>query len=150
MMQHVELLAEFRVAFPEHGMPLGPVTGHRCGECDEVDDLLRGRTWYEVAMDLPRICHSAYPLLTSEAMHYYTPAYMLTALGPEAGIQSISIESAVRDGRLNPAEFTTAQRMAIVHWALLNWAENEKTDPPDWFMQAWLDPSVGIDSTHPA
>src|SRR6476620_3058771 len=92
-------------AFPDSRPPDRPITHHRCPECDEVDALLGGRAWSDVAKDFPDYCHDTFPLLTPQSQAYYLPAYMLVALGPDANMQGISLESALQGDMLSPEMF---------------------------------------------
>src|SRR5262249_34182740 len=70
----INIVDEIRSAFPVGKPPARPITGHRCDECDEVDRLMGGRTWPDVADQFPQHCHDTFPLLTPEAKAYYLPA----------------------------------------------------------------------------
>ena len=111
------LSLQIHEAFPEGRPPERPVTGHRCMECDEVDALLGGRIWSEVASDFPNYCSDVFPPLTPAARIYYLPAFMVAAFDSEYGIQIHSLESALEDGRLDPMSFTPAQRATVLNWA---------------------------------
>jgi hypothetical protein len=119
-----------REAFPDSPTPRRPVTSHDCDECNEVDALLGDRVWSDVADDFPQYCHDAFPLLTPSAQVYYLPAYMLAALGPNANMQGISLESALQGEILSPEMFTLAQRAAIAEWLAVYWPlEGSETLP---------------------
>ena len=60
----------FGPRFPIGEPPARPVTGHRCDESNEVDRLIGGKTWREVADAFPVYCHDVFPLLTPAAMLY--------------------------------------------------------------------------------
>ena len=111
------LSLQIRDAFPDGPPPERPVTGHRCLECDEVDDLLGGRVWSDVAANFPNYCYDVFPLLTPAAQAYYLPAFMTAAFDSEYGIQLQSLQSALQDGRLAPMSFTPAQRATVLSWA---------------------------------
>ena len=111
------LSLEIRDAFPDGRPPEHPVAGHRCLECDEVDALLGGRVWSEVASDFLNYCYDVFPLLTPAARTYYLPAFMIATFDSEYGIQIYSLESALQDGRLDPMSFTPAQRATVLSWA---------------------------------
>jgi hypothetical protein len=132
-----ELTQAIHDAFPVDGPPARPVTGHRCPECDDIDAILGGRTWTEIAADFPPYCQDAFPLLTPAAQAYYLPAYMLTALTPESGLQGTSLETALEDGRLSPEEFTAAQRGVILRWAQVYWPYAGGVVPPAQIVERW-------------
>jgi hypothetical protein len=131
------LMRLIRDAFPDRPLPERPVTGHRCPECDEVDAVLAGRTWSDVAGAFPVYCHDAFPLLTPAAQAYYLPAYMAAALGPECGLQGTSLESALEGGRLDPATFTPAQRASVLRWAAAYWQLMGEDSPPAAVAERW-------------
>jgi len=131
------LFRQIRDAFPDGRPPERPVTGHRCPECDETDAILGGRIWSDVAADFPAYCHDVFPLLTPAAQAYYLPAYMVAALGPACGLQGTSLESALEDGRLDPAAFTPAQREAVLGWAAAYWRLMGEAVPPDAVAERW-------------
>ena len=121
--------------------PRRPVTGHRCPECDEVDALLGGRTWADVAADFPPLCSGVFPLLTEDARAYYLPAYMLAAL--ESGsLQGVSLEAAVQDDWLQPRWFTPSQRAAVGEWAAAYWRISEGDEPPQSVIERWRQAKV--------
>jgi hypothetical protein len=128
-----------RDAFPDLPLPEQPLTTHRCSECDEVDAVLAGRSWLEVAAAFPAYCHDAFALLTPVARAYYLPAYMIAALDPETGLQGISLETAMEDGRLDPRCFTPAQRAAVWDWAKACWRLIGEEAPPTSFAKHWAD-----------
>jgi hypothetical protein len=70
------LVNAIHAAFPAERPPARPVTDHRCCECDEIDEHLKGRTWLEVATEVLPEFSDALPLLTPAAQAYYLPAYM--------------------------------------------------------------------------
>jgi hypothetical protein len=131
------LLRLIRDAFPERPLTERPLTGHRCGECDEVDAVLADRTWPDVAGVFPSYCHDAFPLLTPAARAYYLPAYMVTALGPECGLQGTSLESALEDDQLDPAVFTPAQQATVLLWAESYWRCLGENGPPAAIAARW-------------
>src|SRR5207249_2747015 len=92
------LLRIIRDAFPTGQPPERPITGHRCGECDEVDELIGGRVWTDVADDFPRYCSDSYPFLTTAAKEYYLPAYMSYALLSPEMITGPSVQYAMERG----------------------------------------------------
>jgi hypothetical protein len=107
---------EIRSAFPVGPPPGQPITGHRCDECDEVEDLMGGRTWVDVADDFPTYCHDAFPLLSREAKTYYLPAYMCFDLTTSGWTAGISLSSAFKHGEFAPEQFDNRQRSAIARW----------------------------------
>jgi hypothetical protein len=129
-------------AFPKGRPPERPVTGHRCLECDEVDDLLGGRVWSDVAADFPDYCHDVFPLLTPAAQAYYLPAFMVAAFDSEYGIQLHSLESALEDGRLDPMAFTPAQRATVQSWATTYLGPIGEGEPVDRIVERWRAISV--------
>ena len=68
---------------------------------------------------------------------YYLPAYMIAALDPETGLQGISLETAMEDGRLDPTCFTPAQRAAIWDWAKAYWRLIGEEAPPISLAKHW-------------
>jgi hypothetical protein len=128
-----------RDAFTDRPLPEQPLTTHRCSECDEVHSLLAGRSWPEVAAAFPAYCQDAFPLLSPVARAYYLPAYMIAALDPETGLQGISLETAMEDGRLDPSRFTPAQRAAIWDWAKAYWRLVYEETPPISLAKHWAD-----------
>jgi hypothetical protein len=111
-----DLLRDIRNAFPAGHPPERPVTGHRCPECDEVDHLLGGRLWSEVADAFPQYCCDTYPLLTPAAQVYYLPAYMCHAVHSPETVAGASIFAYLENGALPRDAFTPAQRAAILQW----------------------------------
>ena len=130
------LLGLIRAAFPAGTPPARPVTGHRCVECDEVDQVLGGRTWPDVAADFPTYCHDVFPLLTPAAKGYYLPAYLCYAVRTPGMMAGDSVRYALERGDLDPRAFTPAQRAAV--WA---WAEAAYRGmiggPPDSVAEGW-------------
>lgn len=110
------LINEIREVFPTGPLPKRPVTGHRCHECDKVDEQLGGRSWKEVAECLPDWCDGAFPLLTTEAGIYYLPAYLEYGLHEPESIAGYSVECALRRGDFQRDTFTQAQRGALSAW----------------------------------
>jgi hypothetical protein len=123
-------------AFHDTHPPSRPFTCHRCTECNEVDALLGGRTWQDVAADFPDYCHDSFPLLTPDAQAYFLPAYMLAAIGPEANMQGTSLESALEERRLSPENFTNAPRAAVVRWMAAYW-QSDGSDAPADLIDRW-------------
>jgi hypothetical protein len=110
------IVDEIRGAFPASVAPGRPITGHRCHECDEVDRLMGGRTWADVAEEFPTYCHDTFPLLTPEAKAYYLPAYMCFDLTSSGWAAGMSVSGALERGEFAPEQFDNGQRTAIVHW----------------------------------
>jgi hypothetical protein len=136
------LLRQLREAFPEEPLPKRPITGHRCPECDEAEDLIGGQPWPEVAAGFPPECHHAFPLLTPAAQSYYLPAFMLSAFGSN-GMQSESIESALTDGSFAPASFTPLQRAAVGRWVVEYWGSwMGWEEPPPQLAEWWTEAGV--------
>jgi hypothetical protein len=109
-----------RNAFPDGQPPERPITECFCIECVEIDAIMGGHVWSDFADDFPQYC-DVYCLLNAPARAYYLPAYLLAAIGPHCGMQDVSIQSALEDGRLTPEEFTPDQRSVIARWAKENW-----------------------------
>lgn len=130
------LYQSIRAAFPEH-VPPRAITGHQCPECDEIDSLLGGRLWTEIAANFPDFCHDAFPLLSPIAQAYYLPAYMVAALGPECGLQGHSLESALTPGGLLREALTLLQRAAVLEWARAYYQQVDAADPPPEFVEYW-------------
>lgn len=128
------LFQQIRNAFPDGQPPERPITGHRCDECDEVDAILGGHVWSKFAINFPVYCHDAFPLLTPVAQAYYLPAYMIAAFLPGAGCQGVSVESALKEGNLDPNWFTFDQRLALVAWGQAYWADE---GVPDEIVEKW-------------
>jgi hypothetical protein len=131
-----EIVQAIRSAFPAGTPPERPVTSHRCHECDEVDELLGGQTWIAIADDFPGYCHDAFPLLTASAKAYYLPTYLVAVAEDAGGMQSISVEFALRDGELSPTDFTAAQRAAIRQTIIAHW-KFEGSNPDEAILAAW-------------
>lgn len=47
------LVGVIREAFPDGIPPKRPITSHLCIECDEVEKLMGGRLWWDVANNFP-------------------------------------------------------------------------------------------------
>ena len=133
------LLHAIRDAFPDGQPPDRPVTGHRCPECDEVDRLIGGRVWSEVADAFPDYCHDTYPLLTSTAKVYYLPAYLSHELQTKGMIAGLSIQSALEQGGLPREQFTPAQRAVILRWVETYYRDEPPGQPPEAVMAYWRD-----------
>jgi hypothetical protein len=56
------------------------ITSHGCPECDEIAEYFRGTTWRGHSVDLLRYHSAALSLFTSEAYHYFLPAFMPATL----------------------------------------------------------------------
>ena len=132
-------VGEIREASPDGTPPARPVTGHRCIECDEVDALLGGRRWTDVADDFPQYCHDAFPLLTPAAKIYYVPAYMCCDIGSPGNMAGLSIQSALERGDLAPAAFTSPQRAVILRWARRYYQDQPEGHPPEELIARWQD-----------
>jgi len=92
-MTYQDLVHAILVRWPRTtAISVRPVTTHACEECEQVDELLGGKTWMDVARNFPSYCHDAYPLLTSHAQAYYLPSYMISAL-TENNSQAASVEA---------------------------------------------------------
>ena len=131
------LLEAIREAFPSGTPPERPVTGHRCDECDEVDRLLGGRIWSEVADDFPRFCHDTYPLLTLSAKVYYLPAYLCHVVHTPDSIAGVSLQGTLVRGDLPREAFTPAQRAVILQWAETYYRDEPGGRPPDSVLASW-------------
>jgi hypothetical protein len=94
-----------------------------------------GRVWSDFADDFPWQC-DAYSLLNEAARVYYLPAFLLAAIGPQCGTQNVSIESALGDGRLDPKDFTAAQRFVICQWAKSCWTSTANL-PLETVLATW-------------
>ena len=94
-----------------------------------------GHIWSDFAEDFPSQC-DVYSLLNEAARVYYLPAYLLAAIGPQCGTQDVSIESALEDGRLDPKDFTAAQRDVISQWAKKAWTSTG-TVPLESVLAKW-------------
>jgi hypothetical protein len=88
-----------------------------CGECEEVDQLLGGRTWTDVAADFPHYCHDTFALLNLDAQLYYLPAYIAYELRSPGYLAGVSVESAFQRGDLPTTSLTTEQHDACRTWA---------------------------------
>ena len=132
-----DLLQTVRDAFPVGCPPERPVTGHRCEECDQVDYLLGGRVWLEVADDFPQYCCDTYPLLTPAAQVYYLPAYMCYALLSPETIAGASIFTYLEHGTLPRDAFTPAQRAAILRWIKWYCGEDSEGCLPEDVTSYW-------------
>lgn len=137
------LLLQLREAFPEEPLPERPITGHRCLECDEVDDLLGGKPWTDVAAGFPHECDHAFPLLNTDAQRYYLPAFMLSAFGSR-GMLPDSLEAALTDGQFAPETFTPSQRAAIGRWVVELWGSwwGWEESPPQ--LAVWWTEAVAV------
>ena len=113
---HESLIQAIREAFSIEPIPPRPVTGHRCQECDEVDALLGGRPWPDVADPLPDYCHDAFPLLTPAAKVYYLPAFLVDALRRPGYMSGESVTFALERGDLTAEPFAPLQRAVIERW----------------------------------
>lgn len=111
------LVQQIRDAFTAGTPPARPITGHRCDECDEADQLLGGRTWVDVANDFPIQCHDVMPLLQPEAKVYYLPAYMTFEIRSGGGwLCGLSVRMGLLRGDFPPESFTPVQRAVILRW----------------------------------
>jgi hypothetical protein len=131
------ILKAIHEAFPAGTPPERPVTAHRCEECDEVDRLLGGRPWLEVADDFPQYCHDTYPLLTAAAKMYYLPAYMCHEVQTPGSIAGVSLQGALEGGEFTREAFTLGQRMAILQWAARYYRDEPDGRPPDALVAYW-------------
>jgi hypothetical protein len=61
------LVSVIHAAFPAGMPPARPVTGHRCVECDDIDQHVGGRAWPDVAADILPVFSDVFPLLTPAA-----------------------------------------------------------------------------------
>jgi hypothetical protein len=125
-----ELICQIREAFPSGRPPVRPVTGHRCGECDAIDELLGDRTWSDVAARFPQDCHHAFPLLLPAAMAYYLPAFMTFELQSPGTMAGLSVADALNKGDLLPAQFGPEQRNAIRRWGRWYFRSYKERPPP--------------------
>lgn len=133
------LIRMIRAAFPAGTPPDRPVTGHRCVECDDVDAMLGGRVWSDVADDFPVYCHDAFPLLTPAAQVYYLPAYLCYDLSSHGMMAGLSVQTALEDGRLVPASFTPDQRAAVWRWAEWYYRSQVGGPTPEQAVAVWRD-----------
>jgi len=102
--------------FPNGELAARPITGHECGECIDIDRLLGGRTWREVAEHFPKYCHDSFPLLTHDAKKHYLPAFLSLAVRDRGSMSGLSVASAFERGELQKSEFTVGQQVAILAW----------------------------------
>ena len=140
------LVDEIRSAFPAGTPPERPITGHRCDECDEVDDLMGGRAWLDVADDFPTYCHDAFPLLSPEAKAYYLPAYICFDLTSSGWTTGLSLASAFKRGELTPQQFDNRQRAAIARWIDQHYRSESGGTVPEQIAEQWdvspIEPAV--------
>lgn len=129
------LINKIREVFPAGPLPHRPVTGHRCHECDQVDEQLGGRLWQEVAECLPDWCHDAFPLLTTEAKLYYLPAYLEYGLREPGSIAGHSVQNALRRGDFQRDTFTEAQRCVLAEW--IEYQASRRHDDTETLMAYW-------------
>jgi hypothetical protein len=137
MVVDASLIGVFREAFPDGVPPERPVTGHRCLECDQVDALVGGRTWWEIAEDFPAYCEDTFPLLTPHAKVYYAPAFMCHQVRSPLTVCGTSLESALEAGELRPEQFTAPQRAVISCWAEEYYEEIRDDNPPEQMIANW-------------
>ncbi|HZN64814.1 MAG TPA: hypothetical protein VFB66_05900 [Tepidisphaeraceae bacterium] len=132
------IIDEIRIAFPVGRPPGRPITGHRCDECDEVDRLMGGRLWTDVADDFPQYCHDTFPLLTPDAKIYYLPAYMAFDVDSPGYMAGISVSSAFERGDFVPSQFDERQRSAIAHWLEQYYRSKPDGVAPRTIAERWI------------
>jgi hypothetical protein len=137
------LVRTIRDAFLVGVPPDRPVTGHRCEECDDVDALLGGRVWSEVAENFPEYCHDTFSLLTPTAMVYYLPAYMVYGLREPGMMAGHAVACALERGDLPRDAFTPAQRVAILRWVVAYYRDEPEGHPPEGVVADWRDCGPG-------
>jgi Family of unknown function (DUF6714) len=133
------LFQAIRDAFPVGVAPAQPVTQHRCLECDEVEALLGGRVWLDVAKDFREYCHDTLVLLTPAARVYYLPAYMEYGLREPGMMAGHCVACALERGDLPREVFTPVQRAAIVRWIEVYYQDEPESKPPEGMMTYWRD-----------
>jgi hypothetical protein len=126
-------------AFPEGVPPTRPVTTHECPECDEVDRLVGGRVWSELASNFPSYCHDSFALLTPAAQVYYLPAYLEYGLREPERMGGHSAACALERGDLPREKFTPDQRTAIIRWVEAYYRDEPVGHPPESVMSYWQD-----------
>jgi hypothetical protein len=136
---HEVVIRQIRDAFPTGTPPARPVTSHRCFECDEVDLLLGGRTWTEIASDFPTYCHDSFCLLTPEAKSYYLPSYLEHGLREPGWMSGHSAACALERGDLCRESFNPSQRAAILRWIETYYQDEPETRPPETVLNYWRD-----------
>ncbi len=77
----LELRQRILAAFPKEAPPQPEnLTEHSCAECDGLRDDFNGVAWWSADSSMIDDNYDVLPLFTSEAYHYYLPAFLLRAL----------------------------------------------------------------------
>jgi hypothetical protein len=134
------LIRVIHEVFPVGTPPPRPVTTHECLECDEVDRLLGGRVWSDVASNFPRYCHDSFPLLTPAAQIYYLPAYLVHAIREPCWMSGHSAACAFERGDMPREGFTSDQRTVVLRWIEVYYRDADPEGrPPDDVITYWQD-----------
>ncbi len=73
-----DVIEIIQTAFPRKRIE-GPVTKHRCIECDSLNDMLAGHRWDEISNDLIDDNYEVLPLISDDAYLKILPAWLKRA-----------------------------------------------------------------------